>query len=265
MNIFYFPTYLTAYILILMFIIGACMGSFINCIQLRLTNKSGSILGRSSCPGCGHKLGLFELFPVFSYIFLGGKCRHCKEKISPRYLCVELIFGAFYTAFPAVFGISYQALEYLILFTLLGASSLCDITTFEVPDSLAVIEAVVFLLFAFTYPEPWVRIKTGLLGALIYGGGILLLSLAADKIYKRDTLGGADIKLIAVLGLYFGPVKMLFLVILSCLIGIVVAMIVKAGFGKEFPFIPAIALGAFVTAIAGEPIIRWYLGLFHIH
>lgn len=264
-EIYDFSPLLAVYSLVLLFFTGACMGSFTNCLQLRLQNKSGSVFGRSACPACSHTLGLLDLFPVFSYLFLRGKCRYCREKISPRYFAVEVVFGLCYAGLLADLGFGFRLLEYLLLFTLLGASSLCDLTTFEVPDSLAIAEAAAFLVFSLTYPNPIERILWGLLAALVYGGGVLALSLLADKIYQKDTLGGADIKLIAVLGLYFGMSKMLFLVIISAIIGIIFAYLAKAGLAKEFPFIPSLAAGAFVTLLFGEPFIGWYLGLFHMH
>ena len=253
---------MSAYLLVLAFLIGACMGSFVNCVVIRLCEKSGSIFGRSECPKCGHRLGIFDLFPVFSYVFLRGKCRYCKEPVSFRYIAVELIFGAGYLGLLGVFGLSWLTLEYVLLFPILAAASLSDIETLEVPDSLHIAAIAVFAAFIMTHGDPLDRLISGLIGLAIYGGGLLVFSLIADKIYIKETLGGADIKLFGVLGLFFGPVKMLLLLILSCLLGLGGAAIVKAGLGKEFPFIPAIALGAYITALFADPIVGWYLGLF---
>ena len=264
MSIFLFSPLLSAYMLALTFMVGACMGSFVNCAQWRLSNKTGSLFGRSICPKCEHKLGLLDLVPVFSYVFLRGKCRYCKEKVDFRYLAVEIVFGAVYVGIVAMFGLSWLTLEYLLLFTILLAEALSDIATFEVPDSLHIAGIVVFAAFIMTHDDPLRRLINGLLGFAIFGAGMLILSLIADKIYKKDTLGGADIKLLAVLGLFFGPAKMLLLLIVSCILGLLGAMIVKAGLGKIFPFIPAITLGSYFTALFADPIIEWYLGLFSI-
>lgn len=252
------------YCLFMAFIIGACFGSFVNCLQIRLQNKSGSVFGRSKCPGCGHTLGVLDLFPVFSFIFLRGKCRYCGAKISPRYLAVEVVFGLCYAVILAVFGFSWLTLEYLLLFTLMGAASLSDISTFEVPDSLIIAQAAVFLAFLITHDDPLHRLISGVISAVVFGGAILVISLIADKAFKKDSLGGADIKQIAVLGLYFTMPQMLFLVIVSAIVGIIAALIAKAGLKKEFPFIPSLAVGALVTAAVSQPFIDWYLGLFYV-
>lgn len=253
---------MSAYLLFLAFVAGACAGSFTNCAVIRLSNKSGSLFGRSRCISCGHSLGFFDLIPVFSYIFLRGKCRYCRARLSPRYLAVELCFGAGWCGILAVFGLSWQTLEYILMFTLLCAEALSDIETFEVSNWLHIALAVIFSIFLPTHTEPIKRLMSGLLGLLLYGGGILIISLIADKIYKKDTLGGADIKLFGILGLYFGPLKMLFVVILSCISGLIVAAIAKKGLGKEIPFIPSITFAAWVCALFSDPVIEWYIGLF---
>lgn len=265
MSIFSFPPYLSIYALIMAFAVGACIGSFVNCVEWRLANKKGSVLGRSNCPKCGHKLGFLDLFPIFSYIFLRGKCRYCREKISPRYIAVELVFGLTFAGLLAYFGLAFQTLEYLILFAILGAAALSDIETFEVPDSLHIAAAVNFLVFLATHADPLKRLLWGIVAALAYGAALLGLSLVADKAFKKDSLGGADIKLIAVLGLYFGPKSMLFLLIISCIVGLILAFIMKAGWQREFPFIPAIVISAYISVFTAEPFINWYLGLFNLH
>lgn len=263
-EIYSFSPFLALYSVILAFVTGACMGSGLNCIFFRLREKA-SLFARSRCPHCGHTLGLRDLFPLFSYIFLRGKCRFCREKIASRYLFIELAFALCYTGLFCTLGVSRRLLEYILLFTLLLLSSLSDITTMEVPDLFPLLEAGVFALFLLTYPHPLERLLWGLLSALVYGGGILLLSLLADKVYKKESFGGADIKLIAVLGLYFGMKEMLFLVIISAIIGIIFACAAKAGLAEEFPFIPSLTAGAFITLLWGEKFITWYLHLFNLH
>lgn len=250
--------------LIMIFFAGACAGSFINCAQIRLSNKSGSILGRSACPNCGRRLGFFDLIPIFSWLFLGGKCRYCKSKISFRYFAVELIFGLMWAGILAVFGICWTTLEYILLFTVIATEALCDISTFEVPNFLNLLCIIVFSAFLATHSAPLSRLLTGLICCIVFGAGVLILSLIMDKVCKSDTLGGADIKLIGILGLFFRPSEMLFLLIISCIFGIIGALLTKSGLGKAMPFIPAIALGAYITALFADPLIEAYLGLFSI-
>lgn len=257
----YFPIPAIIGLLALSFVAGSCMGSFINCMQIR-SREHKSVFGRSSCPRCGHTLGLLELIPVFSFLFLRGKCKNCREKISPRYFFVELVFGLSWVYTAAFFGWQPLTLEYLILFTVLLSEALWDLDIFEVPDFLHIIAAVNFLIFLPTHQDPLHRLVWGAVSGLIYGGGLLLISIVADKVFKKDSIGGADIKLFGVLGLYFGLSQMLFLIILSCIIGLILALIFKSGMQKELPFIPAITLSAMICAVCAEPFINWYLSLF---
>lgn len=264
MSVFAFSSIPFDCVLVLAFIVGACVGSFVKYIQIRLTKHSGSELGRSKCPDCGHTLGTFGIFPVFRYILLRGRCRYCRAHISFRYFAVELSFGFGYLWLTAMFGLSWLTLEYALLFTILVAASLCDISTFEVPDSLHIASIAVFFAFIMTHSDPLGRLKEGLKAFVIYGVGLLILSLFAEKVFKRTALGGADIKLFAVLGLFFGPLKMLFLLTWSCVFGLLCAIFMRAGFGKEFPFIPSITIAAYLIALFGDRWLAGYLDLIYL-
>ncbi len=259
----FFPLPAAIGLLLLAFMTGACFGSFINCIQLRVKDKK-SVLGRSECPNCGHRLGFFELIPVFSYLFLRGKCKNCREKISPRYFLAELCFGLAWALTVAFFGWQWLTLEYLVLFTVLCAEALWDLDIFKVPDTLHILAILNFLIFLPTHPEPLKRLLWGALAGLIYALAILVLSLIMDKVYKKESIGGADIKLLFVLGLYFGWKSMLLLLILSCFIGLLLAAVFKAGLQKTFPFIPALVVSAFICAVWAERFIGWYMSLFDL-
>ncbi len=267
MSIMYFSPAFAAAMTACAFVLGAVMASFINCMQIRLTEKK-PVFGRSCCPNCGHKLSWYELVPVLSYIFLKGKCKSCKQRISPRYLIVEVLFGLMYAGLLWGFGLSAELAEYVILFTILAAEAIWDYATFEVPDTLHILAIINWLAFLWAH-GPLERLKSGLFAGVIYAGAILLVSLVADKVYKKESIGGADIKLIFVLGLYFGWKAMLLLIILSCVTGLLLALAFRAGMQKAFPFIPALVLSAYICAFAAEPIIRWYTSLFglgeHIH
>ena len=133
-----------------------------------------------------------------------------------------------------------------------------------IPDVLLVIAAVAWVLFLPLTGMGWAAARSGLIAALVYGGGLLGLSLLMDRILKRDSLGGGDIKLFAVLGLYLGAVGTLFMTLLACLLGLVFAALRRrrtAG-SEPFPFGPAIAAAGAAMLLYGEPLINWYLSLF---
>lgn len=261
MSLFFFQPVFAVGLCLFAFMLGACVGSLTNCLCGR-SRDNKSFWGRSFCPVCLHKLGLWDLIPVFSFIFLRAECRYCHSKLSFRYLFSELLFGAAFVSILLRFGISAYTLELWILFSLLIAAAIMDIDTFEVPDTLPVAAAILFVLFAAFSEDRLSILVRSLLNALIFGGSILILSLIFDKVYKKDTIGGADIKLIAVLALFFDWKQTLFLIIIACLVGILFAYFAKIGPQKAFPFIPTLVLAAYITLMVSEPFLNWYAGLF---
>ena len=248
--------------LLMIFFVGACFGSFINCAVIRLTKRTGSLWGRSECPECGHALGAADLIPILSWVFLRGKCRYCRKKISARYPLTELLCGAGFSGIAAARGLSLTALEYAAAFSIIFAGALCDIDTLCVPNGIHLALAAVYLIFLPAQPDPLKCLLNGVFGFLIYGAGLLIFSLIADRILGRPSLGGADIKLFAVLGLYFGPAGTLMVLIISCAAGLLGAAITKKGFGREFPFLPYIAFAAWAGMLFADRFAERYLGLF---
>lgn len=251
-------TFLTAYVLTLAALLGAVFGSFINCLAYRLAHGQSVMKGRSRCTSCGHELGAADLVPVFSYIFLRGKCRYCGEKLSPRYFITEIMLAAAFLIIVYKFDVSLVALEYLVLVCLLLGASLVDLEIYEIPDRFIICGIVNWLIFLPLTGWQW---KSGLLGAFIIGSGMLLLSSVFDKITGKESLGGGDIKLFFMTGLYLGPAVGLFNLILSCIAGIFFVIVMKQ---KRIPFGPAISLAVFVSLIIGTEAVDWYLGLFYL-
>lgn len=278
----YDSPYITAYFVVLSLVLGAVMGSFLNCTAMRIARKETFVKGRSHCMSCGHELSWMDLVPVLSWVMLGGKCRYCGKKISARYPITEVTFALLSMACVLKFDITVLCLRNYVLLAVLFLLTLTDIETMEIPDSCHVIAAAAWAVTApFIYrigtaaPDRTlfgvdltlpIDIKTILLhiaAGLVFGGGLLAMSLIMDRIMKRDTLGGGDIKLIAVVGLYMGFIGTLFVLILSCITGLVFNLILNAGKdeSRPFPFGPWIAVSTVIILFFGEPLIQWYLGL----
>ena len=234
------PAYAAAYLLFLAFAFGACMGSFINCAAVRLAKGEGFARGRSHCPACGHTLSALELIPLLSWLALRGKCRWCGAPVSVRYPLTEMVLALSCAGAAWRWGLAWQTLEHCLLFCILLAMALIDLDSMELPDGLQLAGAAVFLIFLPAYDRPLARLKSGVLAGLVLGGALLVLSLVMDRLLGRESLGGGDIKLLAMLGLYTGPAAALLLVILACILGLVFGKL-TAGKGQPFPFGPAIA------------------------
>ena len=258
----YETTGLLIYTCVMTFLIGAVLGSFLNCAAWRIAHGESFLKGRSHCTSCGHTLGAADLVPVFSWLFLKGKCRYCGTKIPARYPLTELVMALLCLSCVLRWGLSLLALRNLILLCCLFCLSLVDLEIYEIPNSCLLIAAAAWLLYV---PFSQTTVREALLQLLamaVYGGGMLLFSLLFDRILKKDTLGGGDIKLFGLMGLYLGLLPSLFALLLSCLIGLLFYVICLRGRkGAMIPFGPSIAASLWLMLLAGEAFVGWYLGL----
>ena len=291
-------TTITIYICIVAAVIGTVFGSFINCCAWRIVRGENFISGKSHCAVCGHPLGFLDLIPVFSWLFLKGRCRYCGEKISPRYMLTELLMGAAGALLVLRFGLSTVTVRYFGLCVILLGLSLTDLDSRKIPDGF-IIAGIVWWLVTIPaiagpngFPVFGIRglteglsavasgtesavceagigslthagsmiqeLKYGLIGGFGIGGGMLAISLLFDFVMKKESLGGGDIKLFFMTGLYLGLGIGLFNLLLSCLAGLLMSAVLKK---RKIPFGPAISLATFVSIMFGPTVIRWYVSL----
>ena len=254
-------------------ILGLIFGSFLNCTAMRIVRGEDFVRGRSHCMSCGHELAAPDLIPLFSYLVHRGRCRYCGARVSARYPVTESVFmllsvGLYIAMIGFGLGSYITFFKYWFLTGCLYVIALTDLESFEIPDGAVLIGAVSWVIFTAAELVFGVHdIKWALhhvLAGLIIGAAMLLISLIMDKFLGRDSMGGGDIKLFALLGLYLGYAGSYELVILSCVLGLLFAGARKAllpGASKEFPFGPAIALGGYILLIFGDTLTGWYLGL----
>ena len=253
--------FITVYCCAVAALLGACTGSFLACLAWRTVHGESVLRGRSHCDVCGHTLGVRDLVPVFSYLLSGGKCRYCGAKLSARHVWGEAVSAVVFVTLLLRYDISLQTLEAWLLACVLLACAFADLEGYIIPDRFIAAGVVLFAVTLFAEPEPFHRLADGLLGGVGVGGGLLLLSLYMDKRLKRETLGGGDIKLLFLTGLFFGWKANLLCLTLACAAGIVWGLAAGRR-GEAIPWGPSIAIGAWITALAGQPFINWYLGFF---
>ena len=254
---------LLIFLVIVAAMFGAAMGSFLNCAAYRVVHGESFLKGRSKCPSCGHLLGALELIPILSWLIQRGRCKACGQKISVRYLLTELAFACITVLCLLRFDLTVLCLRNYVFLCCLFLLTLTDLEGMLIPDGchiIAVIAWVVTLPFLFT---GWGDVGLRILAALLFGGGLLVISLVMDHLLGRDSLGGGDIKLFAVVGLYLGILGPLFTLMLSCILGLLFHLLSRAGEEEEkaFPFGPAIAVAAGAMLLFGEPLLNWYRGL----
>ncbi len=255
-------TFAAVYILAVAGILGAVMGSALNCLAYRIAHEKKWAGGRSVCPMCGHALGILDLVPVLSWLFLRGRCRHCGEKISPRYILTELLLAVCFMSVLWKFGITLECVTVLVLCACMLSLSLVDLDIQIIPDRFLLIPVILraaWLLYDGSFMGLWRGIWPG----LALGGGVLILSLIMDKVLGKDSMGGGDIKLMAVLGTFLTFPECLFMLIVACIAGILIAAILqKAKPDTPFPFGPALSLAGWVALLAGDTVVGLYTNLF---
>lgn len=244
-------TFLTVISAILFFMLGSVIGSFLNVLAYRIPIKESIVKGRSHCTTCGKQIKNIDLIPVFSWIFLGGKCRYCKSKISARYMIVEFITGLSYLLAFLVLGLTSKLIFAAILFPVLITLSLWDIDHKEIPYTCSILIALMGIVSIFTSQVPWYE---HLIGAVI-------IAVPFGVLCFFGAMGGGDVQLMAAAGLLLGwsvvPAAMVG-IILGALFGILVKAVTKK---NVIVFGPFLSIGIGVGMLWGEDIINAYLGL----
>jgi len=259
----FLPTHIVVYLALVFVAFGAVMGSALNCLALRLAaGQKWSGSARSACPHCGHTLSAAELIPLLSWLLQRGKCRSCGAKISIRYPITEAILAAVFTGLFFKYGLSWQIVTPLIFAGCLFCLSLVDLDTQIIPDRFLIIPFIARAI-ELAVSGGAMGLLRGVLPGIIVAGAVLALSLIMDKVLKKDTMGGGDIKLLAVIGCFLTLPECLLMVIIACVVGIVMAsLLMKLDSETAFPFGPALSLAAVITLFIGSPIINWYTSLF---
>ena len=246
-------------------VIGAVFGSFLNCAAFRTVRGESFLKGRSVCPSCGHTLGAPDLIPVFSWLLLKGRCRYCRTRISARYPLTEAGFALVTVLFLLRFDLSFLCLRNWLLLCCLFYLSLTDAEKLIIPDKCLLAAGLIFLVFIPLVPLSLKQAGFQLLNGFLFAGAVLLLSLLMDRLLKKESLGGGDIKLIFILGLYLRPMVMLLSLLAACLAGLLGIVIGKGRIRNDlgqFPFGPFLAGAAVLMLLVGDPLADWYLGLF---
>ena len=242
--------------------LGAVAGSFLNCAAWRIVRGESFTRGRSRCPACGHALGAAELVPVVSWLVQKGRCKWCGQKVSIRYPLTELGFALVTVLCLLRFGLTALCLRNFLFLCCLFLLTLTDLEDMIIPDGCHIAAAAAWLAaLPFTFTG-WGDALKSVLAAVAFGGGLLAVSLVMDRLLGRDSLGGGDIKLFAVVGLYLGFIGSLFALMLACIVGLALqGLLRRRGGERAFPFGPSIALAAAAMLLYGEPLVRWYRGL----
>jgi leader peptidase (prepilin peptidase)/N-methyltransferase len=247
----------------LVFVLGLIVGSFSNVCIYRIPRNESVIYPASHCPKCRTKIKPIDNIPLLSYILLKGRCRNCGSKISIQYPVVEFLTGLIYLIIYLIYGLSIQSLVYIILSSALIIITFIDLQEQMIPDVISLPGIVVGLILSFIVP--YISFMNSALGALVGGGIILIIAWVGSIIFKKEAMGGGDIKLATMIGAFLGwrymVISLFFGFFLGALTGIVLIMTKIKKREDAIPFGPFIALGSIITLLCGEKIIAWYMGI----
>ncbi|HEY9763517.1 MAG TPA: prepilin peptidase [Trichocoleus sp.] len=259
---------------LLVFMLGAAVGSFLNVVIYRIPEGLSLLHPPSRCPRCHTRLKPYDNVPVFGWLWLRGRCRYCKAPIAPRYPLVEAFTGFLYLATFALFGVSWFTLGYWLLLSWLVALTFIDLDTLTLPNELTQSGLVVGLLFqawiGYAETGSWQaaihRLMVGVVGAVVGIWLFDLITLFASAALGQTAMGGGDAKLAALLGAWLGWKGVLLSGFLACLSGAVVGggaiALHLISRRQPIPFGPFLALGALIAVFWGDFLVGAYVRVF---
>ncbi len=254
---------MTTIFIVAAFILGAVVGSFLNVVIWRLPRGESLVSPPSACPGCASRIAPWHNIPILGYLILGGKCANCKMSISIRYPAVEaltgilsLLLGYKFAEAPHLFAI------YFIFMSGIVAMTFIDLDHKIIPDSISLGGIPLGFAASFFTPLGW---QGSLLGILLGGGSLLLVSTLYLLITKKEGMGMGDVKLLAAIGAFLGWEAVLFTIFTSSVVGSVIGVATLKIMGEDrdyqIPFGPFLGFGALLYIYVGPALISWYLGL----
>ena len=272
---------------VFLFFVGTIFGSFLNVCIGRWPEGLYVVKPRSRCPKCGHQIKASENIPIFSWLFLRGRCSACGERISIQYPIVELLVGLLWLGAYLQFGMTFTAFRVAVFATVLLGIGITDAKHFLIPDGFTVFGLFFVLISAFAAlylgeSEPFARPWDAVLGMCVGAGAISIVGWLGEVWLKRPAMGFGDVTLMAVVGAAVGPPRALLTIFIAAviapiiLLGVVyplsarglandkgqteLALEAAGGWRKrELPFGVFLAPAALITLLFGDVIIAWYL------
>lgn len=251
-------------IAIYIFIIGTIMGSFFNVVANRLSNNESIIKPGSHCESCQHLLKWYELIPIISFLIQGGRCRQCHTKLSWWYPLIEIITGLFYLFSYLYFGLSPDFFISLVISSVLVITCITDFNYLIILDEPLVIGSILIIIITLI-TSGLVDTLIAILSGLLLFFFMLLVKILGDKAFKRESLGGGDIKLSFFIGLSLGYKLAFVNLVLASFLTLPIAFYYLVKYkDREVPFGPFLIISNFIIFVLASPILEFidYLIMF---
>ncbi|MBF0387733.1 MAG: prepilin peptidase [Candidatus Omnitrophica bacterium] len=257
-NIFY---------MVLFFVIGAMIGSFLNVCIVRLPKEQSVITPGSHCFKCGKPVQWYDNIPLLSYWLLRGKCRACGAPFSIRYFFIELLTAGVFLGLYLYYGLVLELLPYLLMICGFIVATFTDFDERIIPDEVSIGGMIAGLLISPLVPQIhhtavwWQALLYSGLGVLVGGGSIYLMGLLGEFIFKKEAMGGGDVKLMAMVGAFMGWKMALLTFFVAPFFGAVVGIIEKIRTkDSTIAYGPYLVIGALVSLFWGERLIDIIIG-----
>ncbi|MBM4340295.1 MAG: prepilin peptidase [Deltaproteobacteria bacterium] len=248
---------------IISILFGAMVGSFLNVCICRLPKEESIVRPGSHCPKCNTPIRFYDNIPVLSYILLRAKCRNCKTPISIQYPIVEVITALSSFFLFTTYGVSLSFIYYFLFVAALIVITVIDLYHQIIPDVISLPGIIIGPLGSLVITQ--ITFSDSLIGVISGGGSLFLVATVYQWLFKREGMGGGDVKLLAMIGGFLGWKAVILTIILSSFIGSIVGIAIILIKGKDFkyaiPFGPFLAVGAVIALFWGDELIRWYLFL----
>jgi leader peptidase (prepilin peptidase)/N-methyltransferase len=242
-------------------IFGAIVGSFLNVCIIRLPKEESIVWPGSHCPHCKNPIRVYDNIPLISYILLKGKCRHCNGPISIQYPLIEGMSALSSLILFIKFGPSLSYLFYFLFVAALIVVTVIDLYHQIIPDVISLPGIGVGLLASLILPQ--LTFLNSLKGLILGGGSLFVVATLYQWLFKREGMGGGDVKLLAMIGAFLGWKAVILTILLGSLIGSIIGISIIILKGKDFkyaiPFGPFLSLGAVLALFYENEIIVWYL------
>lgn len=246
----------TTLLYIIVFLYGITVGSFLNVCILRIPKGESVVTVPSHCPSCEKRLKWFELIPIFSFLFLGGRCTGCKSRISAQYPLIEAANGFLWVLALHLRGLGIDAALCAFLSSALLTLSVIDARTREIPPGTTITILVLGCIRTLLNLPNWTDHVIGFFAI----SGLLFLVLLVSS---GRGMGGGDVKLMAVCGLFIGWQNIILAFLLACVLGSLIHLTLMAlkKAGRVLALGPYLAAGVLIALYWGQSIIDWYLAL----
>lgn len=277
------------------FVFGSVLGSFLNVLIFRLPEGESVVSPPSRCHHCGYRIPPWQNVPIFSYLMLRGRCHACGAKLSMQYPLVEFFSGLIAAVVVWPLGLTWSTVSLIIFIYLLGVVIIIDVRHRIIPDTITISGIILGIIFSSLQTEGVTGLISAILGIIIGGGSLYLVAIFGDWLFKKESMGGGDIKLAGMFGAFMGWKLTLIGLFLGFVVGalyggIMIAIDKLHAQSKDtggdtpaqrlsggsaaqetlpsyqsptaIPFGPALAIGALLSYFWGEPLLHWYFGTF---